>query len=36
VFKEAGIADIFDWREVAASARRRQTLFDGRSTLAPS
>jgi len=34
VFKEAGIADIFDWREVAASARRRQTLFDGRSTLA--
>jgi hypothetical protein len=34
VFKEAGIADIFDWREVTASARRRQTLFDGRNTLA--
>ncbi|MCE5282265.1 MAG: hypothetical protein LLG93_09220 [Deltaproteobacteria bacterium] len=34
VFKEAGIADIFDWREVTANARRRQTLFDGRSTLA--
>jgi hypothetical protein len=34
VFKEAGIADIFQWREVTASARRRQTLFDGRNTLA--
>jgi hypothetical protein len=34
VFKEAGIAGIFDWREVTASARRRQTLFDGRSVLA--
>jgi len=34
VFKEAGIADIFDWHEVTANARRRQTLFDGRGTLA--
>ncbi len=34
VFKEAGIADIFDWREVTASARRRQTRFDGRNVLA--
>lgn len=34
VFKEAGIADLFEWREVTASARRRQTLFDGRNVLA--
>jgi hypothetical protein len=34
VFKETGIADIFNWQEVTARARRRQTLFDGRSTLA--
>lgn len=34
VFKEAGIEDIFHWREVTASARRRQTLFDGSHILA--
>ena len=34
VFREGGIADIFDWQDCPASARRRQTLFDGRGTLA--
>jgi hypothetical protein len=34
VFREGGIADIFDWQDCPATARRRQTLFDGRGTLA--